>query len=605
MGWTLDGGRRGFGGQAVWAAGGVRAQSVGLFRFVQFLNGCFAPTARTSRAGLLLFGLGESGCRLLRISVPRGWTFLLLFFKIRRESPQPTVEEEEEFMKTSVEQKVEVGEGETLAVLLAELEAYVKAGAREGKPAHEVEGGIWRRMLRLGGGALGLFFELVGDGGLGEEVELEDGHRVRRLPALHDREYFSVFGSFQLSRAVYGTREGQKMELIPLDQRLQLPESKFSYLLQDWDQSLAVEDAFATGNGILNKILGFSQSVDSLERMNRKMAQSVPEFWGSLPAPAPSEEGELLVISADGKGVVMRRPAGESPIETHQRAKGPKPETRKQALVGSTYTVDRFSRTPEEVCQSLFRNPAENSHRARTRPKPQHKRVRASLARNEAGQRQPAVEEIFGWMAQENQLRNPSGNKPLVLLMDGETSLWQAAQAHLPQDSGTVEILDLLHVTPRLWKAAYLFHRERSAPAIQFVKDRVSRVLHGEVGSVILGLRRMGTKRLQGKKLKTLRQICRYLEKNRDRLCYDDYLEQGYPIATGVIEGACRHLVKDRMERTGMSWVRQGAQAMLDLRSVHIADQWDEFTAFRIRKENERLYPHMSLTEEIEWPIAA
>jgi hypothetical protein len=72
-------------------------------------------------------------------------------------------------------------------------------------------------------------------------------------------------------------------------------------------------------------------------------------------------------------------------------------------------------------------------------------------------------------------------------------------------------------------------------------------------------------------------------------------LEQGYPIASGVIEGACRHLVKDRRERAGMHWSLKGAQAMLDLRSVHIGGHWQAFQAYRIERETECLYPHREL----------
>jgi hypothetical protein len=72
----------------------------------------------------------------------------------------------------------------------------------------------------------------------------------------------------------------------------------------------------------------------------------------------------------------------------------------------------------------------------------------------------------------------------------------------------------------------------------------------------------------------------------------DEYLRQGYPIASGVIEGACRHLVKDRMERAGMHWTVEGAQAMLDLRSVYIGGQWEAYQAHWVQTETERLYPH-------------
>jgi hypothetical protein len=119
------------------------------------------------------------------------------------------------------------------------------------------------------------------------------------------------------------------------------------------------------------------------------------------------------------------------------------------------------------------------------------------------------------------------------------------------------------------------------------------RVLQGKAEGVIRGLREMATKHaLSGPKKKAIREICGYLEKNRERLRYDEYLAKGYPIASGAVEGACRHLVKDRMERAGMHWTAQGAQAMLDLRSVFVSGQWQDYQTYRIEEETQRLYPY-------------
>ena len=118
--------------------------------------------------------------------------------------------------------------------------------------------------------------------------------------------------------------------------------------------------------------------------------------------------------------------------------------------------------------------------------------------------------------------------------MDGQGSLWEAASTHLPQDH-LVPILDLLHVTPRLWKAAYLFHPKQSQGAVDFVQDRVLRILKGDVRSVIRGLRRMATAAgLRGKKREKLAKICGDFETNAERMRYDQYLAEGYPIATGA-----------------------------------------------------------------------
>jgi hypothetical protein len=182
-------------------------------------------------------------------------------------------------------------------------------------------------------------------------------------------------------------------------------------------------------------------------------------------------------------------------------------------------------------------------------------------------------------------------------LSDGQEALWQARREWLPERA--VDILDLLHVTPRLWKAAHVFHAEGSDEAEAFVRERLLRVLEGKAAGVIRGLREMATKRgLTGTKKKAITVVCGYLQANLKRLRYDEYLRAGYPIASGVIEGACRHLVKDRMERAGMHWTLVGAQAMLDVRSIHVSGLWQEYQDYRIDSATERLYPHRALVED-------
>jgi hypothetical protein len=164
-----------------------------------------------------------------------------------------------------------------------------------------------------------------------------------------------------------------------------------------------------------------------------------------------------------------------------------------------------------------------------------------------------------------------------------------------------MEMLDLLHATPRLWDAAPLFYGHDEEQALSCVDDRVLRMLKGEIYSVRSGLRQMGTKRkLRGKKRAKLAKICGYLENNTHRMRYDVYLAAGYAIASGVIEGACRHFVKDRMERSGMRWTIESAQAMLDVRSTYLNGDWDDFMRYRIEKETQRLYPYREFVEPIE-----
>jgi len=491
----------------------------------------------------------------------------------------------------------------SLAELAGQLEHLVRQAAHEGQAVHHVELQIWRQLLALGRAALGQFFDLQGQGDLGETLTLPDGSDCRRLDHPHPRRYVSLFGAFTLQRVVYGTREGQKIDFVPLDARLQLPASDFSYVLQDWDQALCVEQAFNQAAGTVARMLGLEQSVDSLERMNTQMAADVTAFRENRPKPDPTTEGEVMVVSADGKGVVLRR-AADDPAPAAHRTKGEKASKKRMATVGTVYTVDRYQRSPADVVAALFRDAPRPREAAR--PQPQHKRVWAGLPQvDEEGQWQSGLEVVYPWLLNEVAERNPGLRKEMVYIHDGQEALWEACAAHLPGKNAT-EVLDLLHVTPRLWQAAHLFEREKSAAAEAFVRRHLLAVLQGKVGSVIRGLRRRGTRRgLRGAKQKALRQLCGYLEKNKERMDYGRYLEKGYPIASGVIEGACRHLVKDRMERAGMHWREAGAQAMLDLRSTFINGDWQEYQDFRIERETNRLYPQRSLVEGVQYCLPA
>jgi len=160
--------------------------------------------------------------------------------------------------------------------------------------------------LQLGRQALTAFFDAHGTGDLGDTLTLPDGQQARRLEELHTRRYVSVFGEFTLARAAYGSREGQALAFVPLDNRLQLPAGPFSYVLQDWEQSLAMEQAFRQVSQTSARMLKLRQSVDSLEGMNRQMAVDVTWFRELAVTPPPAEEGPIVVTTADCKGVVIR-----------------------------------------------------------------------------------------------------------------------------------------------------------------------------------------------------------------------------------------------------------------------------------------------------------
>jgi hypothetical protein len=490
---------------------------------------------------------------------------------------------------------------ELIQKIVPEVVELLAFALQEGMPAHKVEENLWDVLLRAGNRAMQALFDSHGSGDLGPSLTLPNGDEVKRLEKLHPRQYVSIFGRFDLQRVAYGTRESQAIAFVPLDNRLQLPESDFSYLLQDWDQELAVEQAFSKVNQTIERMLRLKQHTDSLENMNRQMAQDTATFRESLPAPPAAEEGQILVVTADGKGVVIRGQATPT-LCGGERPSGSRVNGKRMAAVGAVYSIAPHVRSPEEVVAALFRD---TNYTPPPRPQPCCKRVWASLPQGQ-GKEHSSIDMVFDWLLWEYVLRNPDSRRPTVYLCDGQETLWQACHEYLPDQNAT-EILDLLHVTPRLWQAAKLFFGEKSPQVVPFVRQRLTQVLQGKVATVVRGLRRLATKQeLSAAKRKVLRRICRYLGKNRHRMRYDEFLAKGYPIASGVIAGACRHVVKDRMERAGMHWTVAGAQAMLDVRSVWVSGQWQAFQQHRIERATERLYPYRQLVAgEVFFTMAA
>ena len=174
--------------------------------------------------------------------------------------------------------------------------------------------------------------------------------------------------------------------------------------------------------------------------------------------------------------------------------------------------------------------------------------------------------------------------------MDGETKLRDLQELKLGRAVG---ILDIWHVTEYLWKLAYCFHPEGSDEAEAFVETYLGKLLEGKVRRVIGGIRQMATKSgLSKPRRKKVEQYLNYFAQRCQHMKYDEYLAAGYPIGSGVVEGACRHLVKDRMEQSGMRWRIEGAQAILSLRAIYLNDDWHAFHATRIQAEQRKMYPY-------------
>ena len=185
--------------------------------------------------------------------------------------------------------------------------------------------------------------------------------------------------------------------------------------------------------------------------------------------------------------------------------------------------------------------------------------------------------------------RDPRRRRTWVIVTDGERALQQRVADSF---QGVTLILDYLHVAEKLWKAAHALYREGSLEAQAFVYERAKRILEGQVDQVVKGLKLIVTKRkLTSNKAKTLLDVAAYFKRNRQRMSYDTYLANGWPIASGSVEGACKNLIRDRFERSGMRWTPETAEALLRLRALHLSGDLDRYWDFHVQRDQQRLYP--------------
>ncbi|GEM_PF-955698 len=335
---------------------------------------------------------------------------------------------------------------------LQEMVEFAVHSAKTGERTDGVERELFSRLLGIGKTVLQAFVTAQGDGDEGARVE-QEGVSLRRLKRLRRRRYLSIVGEIRIKRWVYARREGQKVEHAPLDARLGLPEGEFSYVLMDWLQQFCVHVSFHEAVGGLEKLLNLAPSERAAEHMNQHVAQDVEAFELYQPLPLSEKEGEILVRTADGKGVPMRRPLEERVHRSHpRRTKGEKANKKQMAYVGAVYSIDRFRRSSSDVVDEVCRK-----RRAEHRPRPCQKQAWAEMTRRPDGA--TGRERVFLEMAAACSNRDPKRCKTLVCLLDGERALWDMAGQRLPRAVG---ILDLFHVLERLWTAAHCFHPDGS-----------------------------------------------------------------------------------------------------------------------------------------------
>jgi hypothetical protein len=426
------------------------------------------------------------------------------------------------------------------------------------------------------------------------EVTGADGVPRARAERGHARPVVTRLGEVVVRRIAYRSGIKGAGSLFPRDAVLNLPPCGYSWALQRLAEMFILSGAYEQAREFVLAATGVSIGKRQLEQIAVAAAADAQRFCqdrAPVPLPGTGQDGDLppLAISADGKGVAMRpearRRTGKAPGErvrtfSKRAGTGEKKGCKRMAETGCVFDVlppDGPPRTPEEI---MTREPGEPARGPRAVNRWYTCDITASRA------------ETIATLLDQAGRRDPGHARPWIALVDGDNHQIDVLRAEAARQDVTITIMiDFIHVLEYLWKAAWCFHPPRDPAMEDWVIAQGLDILHGRVSEVISRIRQLAgdhPPRPGSEHAKIIRTTLHYLDSKQPYLDYPRALANGWPIATGVIEGACRHLVADRMGITGARWGLQGAQAILWLRAIAASGDHDAYWDYHIQQEHQR-----------------
>jgi hypothetical protein len=419
---------------------------------------------------------------------------------------------------------------------------------------------------------------------LGEVVDA-DGYGRGTVETDHGRALLTRFGKVTVARMAYRSR--RRANLHPADAVLNLPVEAHSHGLRKLAAVESVRGSFTDAAAAIGRATGLSVGKRQVEELTARAAADVDGFYAAHKV-QPGSDDDVLVMSFDGKGVVVRPDAlrentaknAASRKLSGRLSRGEKRCRKRMAEVAAVYDL---TPAPREIADIL---PEGEHERAAVAPTPtaHGKWLTASVTHDAAT--------VIAAGFDEAARRDPDHRRTWVALVDGNTHQIDRIRAEARAREADVTILvDLIHVIEYLWKAAWCFHPEADPAAEKWVREQTRQILAGRASVVAGAIRRKATYHgLDPGTRKAADTTATYLLNKKRHLDYPTALTNGWPIATGVIEGACRHLVKDRMDITGARWGLDGAEAVLKLRALISSGDFDQYWDWHLQQEQLRVH---------------
>jgi hypothetical protein len=467
----------------------------------------------------------------------------------------------------------------------------------------EVEGKIFTEGKRILNAIHQAFFDAKSRDIVVEPVIDKDSVERKHVRNNRSRIIKGIHGEVKIHRKIY--RGDKTSSLKPLEGYLNLPKDKYSFALKKHAVSVACEMSYEKTQQLLMALTSNTIPKRQLEEILIKASKDYEQFYElSGYCLDDYDPSDLLILTFDGKGIRMipdslreqTRVAAKKQKKSGVRlGKGEKTNRKRMAQVAGIYTISRYFRTSDDILSSLRKT--KTGQKAK-RPSPQRKRIFASIERS--------AETVITEGIEEALRRDQDRNMSWFVLVDGCPRQIKSIEKILKaKNCKATIIMDFIHVTEYVWKAAHAIWGEKNQPdKEEWVFEILDLILRGKAKEAVRSL--YITSKifdLSESEQKLIASCCTYLKNHYKYLKYHNSLQAGAPICTGIIEGACRYLIRDRMELTGCRWSLKGAEAMLCMRSIKVSGDFEKYWKFHCDKEKQR--NHLELYKDQRLPSMA
>ena len=467
---------------------------------------------------------------------------------------------------------------------LQELINYIKNEALR-QQIHEVENNLFKGLLQIGKILMNNF---IINKGTGNKELLKNTDLP--LHSIKPCKYLSIFGDVVIDRAYFWEKD--KLGEFPLDQELNLPKLQQSHLLDKWIQGYIAEGPYEDAINNIGDLLDLKLTKRVSQKVTLEASKEVHNYYAQKTD--FNNEGSHLVAQCDCKGVIMipkERPETKETEGFIRRAKGvSKIGIRKDAVVTTDYSINPVSRKAQDVLEGLMRINSDKKKEKGGRQKNDNKPINKQVSGNMDGK-----ENAFKNLADRLHSRDKTDQKKIYILIDGASSLETGFIKEFKKRGWESRVeaycLDIVHATEYLWDASTALYGETNPERISWVRSSLLKLLQSKVLEVNKEL----TKKISSGKyndfvVRRLQRSLTYFTNHTHMMDYKKYLDTGFPIASGAIEGACNTLVKDRTDRSGMQWTKEGAQAVINLRSAKCNDDWESYWSYYVQNQYKVLY---------------